>query len=394
MPDAQDLEKLLATLRDRVEQRRRSGEYPPGLESQLDEHFRRLLGERPATASLILEELDSARAELARFQFAREQIPTSSRIPGGTLAHKAIAKAIARQLQGIIDQTQAHAQLVGRTVSLVSDVANTLSESYDTHVLQQLDDLQVQLVDQRRALNDLNGRLVDALRRVPGSYVSTWYSSDAFVDDFRGPSEWIYDRYRDLAQELVGCDPVLDVGFGRGEFLELLRDAGVDAWGIEPDPALVDSARTRGLRVEAGTAYEYVRDLDDGSLGGLVMIQVIEHLSPQQAVDIVRIAADKVRRGGRVLVETVNPTSLYTYAHAFWVDPDHVRPVHPGLLSFLFRQAGFASVETLERSPVADEDRLELFVGDDDATRVLNANFEKLNALLYGPQDYAILATR
>jgi O-antigen chain-terminating methyltransferase len=108
----------------------------------------------------------------------------------------------------------------------------------------------------------------------------------------------------------------------------------------------------------------------------------------------VRIAADKVRRGGKVLIETVNPKSLYTYAHAFWLDPDHVRPVHPDLLVFLFREARFADVQVLDRSPVEENERLELLSGDDDATRVMNANFERINSLLYGPQDYAILATR
>jgi O-antigen chain-terminating methyltransferase len=93
-------------------------------------------------------------------------------------------------------------------------------------------------------------------------------------------------------------------------------------------------------------------------------------------------------------METVNPTSLYTYAHAFWVDPDHVRPVHPTYLGFLFAEAGFATVERVDRSPVPEDESLELLPGDDEATKRLNANFERINALLYGPQDYAIVATR
>jgi len=187
---------------------------------------------------------------------------------------------------------------------------------------------------------------------------------------------------------------VLDIGFGRGEFLELLRDLGVDAWGIEVDPALVESARERGLRAEIGRAVEYLSSLPDNSLGGLVMIQVIEHLTPQHVVDIVKIAADKVRPGGRVMVETVNPTSLFTYAHALWVDPDHVRPVHPNYLGFLFAEAGFASVERVYRSPVPENESLEMLPGEDEQTKRLNVNFERINALLFGPQDYAIVAKR
>jgi 2-polyprenyl-3-methyl-5-hydroxy-6-metoxy-1,4-benzoquinol methylase len=187
---------------------------------------------------------------------------------------------------------------------------------------------------------------------------------------------------------------VLDIGFGRGEFLELLRDLGIDAMGIEVDPGLVHAARSRGLRAEEGRAVEYLRGLADDSLGGLVMIQVIEHLTPQHVVDIVKVIADKVRPGGRVVIETVNPMSMYTYAHALWVDPDHVRPVHPNFLQFLFAEAGFRVVERVDRSPVPANESLELLPGDDEQTKLLNVNFERVNALLFAPQDYAIVATR
>ena len=97
------------------------------------------------------------------------------------------------------------------------------------------------------------------------------------------------------------------------------------------------------------------------------MIQVIEHLPPQLAVDVVPLAAAKVRPGGRVVVETVNPQSLYVYAHAFYLDPTHARPVHPAFLHFLFQQAGFAEVTIDWRSPPPDDDVLEP-VGDDGPT--------------------------
>ncbi|HUI49341.1 MAG TPA: methionine biosynthesis protein MetW, partial [Acidimicrobiia bacterium] len=230
--------------------------------------------------------------------------------------------------------------------------------------------------------------------RVPGAGIDPWYHPDAFNGHFRGAADDIMVRYRDLAERFVGCEPVLDVGFGRGEFLELLRELGVGARGIETDARLVEWARSRGLHADVGSAVEYLSGLEDASLGGLVMIQVIEHLSPQHVIDVVRLASEKVRTGGRVVVETVNPTSLYTYAHAFWVDPDHVRPVHPAFLRFLFSEAGFGRVERVDRSPVPADESLELMPGDDETSKRLNANFERINSLLFGPQDYAIVATR
>ena len=391
---APDLAKLLQTLRDRVEYRRNEGSYPPGLEADLDNHFAHLTDTRPASASFVLDELDEALGEVQRFAFDRARIPTESRMPGGTTVHRTIAKGVSRQIQGVLEQAQDQSHKVARALALMAQATSLLADSFDTRMLQQLDDVQASLAEEHRQLQSLLARFDEVAARVPGIAVDAWYSPDAFTAHFRGGIDDIHDRYRDLAARFVGCGPVLDIGFGRGEFLELLRDLDVDAVGIEPDPQLVASARSRGLRAEAGSAFEYLRSLDDASLGGIVMIQVIEHLSPQHVIDVVRLMADKVRPGGRVVVETVNPTSLFTYAHAFWVDPDHVRPVHPRFLAFLFTEAGFGKVETVDRSPVPVDESLELLPGDDELSKRVNANLERINSLLFGPQDYAIVATR
>jgi hypothetical protein len=168
----------------------------------------------------------------------------------------------------------------------------------------------------------------------------------------------------------------------------------VEVHGVEPDPQLVTSAQGRGLDVEQGLAVEYLRTVEPGTLGGIVMIQVIEHLSPQQVIDFVALAAEKVRPGGKVVLETVNPASLYTYARSFWIDPDHVRPVHPSYLEFLFREAEFARFSIEFRSPVSEDESLVPIAGDDPQTRAVNENFQRINALLFGAQDYAVIATR
>jgi 2-polyprenyl-3-methyl-5-hydroxy-6-metoxy-1,4-benzoquinol methylase len=389
-----DLRRLLATLRDRVEKRRADGEYPPGLEAELDGHFERLTGDRPPTPSFLLAELEHALDDLDRFEYRGDAVSYDSRIPGGSALHRAIAKGVGRQIQSVLAQTQDQSHRVVRTIALMARATNMLADAYDTRVIQQLDDLQLQLAQEQDRLQQVLAHLTEVAARVPGVAVDRWYEEDAFNAHFRGDPGDIADRYRDLAARFVGCDPVLDIGFGRGEFLELLRELDVDARGIETEPRLVEWARSRGLQADVGRAVEYMSQLDQESLGGLVMIQVIEHLSPQHVIDIVRLAGEKVRPGGRVIIETVNPMSLYTFAHAFWVDPDHVRPVHPNYLGFLFGEAGFASVERVDRSPVPADESLESIPGDDELSKRLNANFDRINTLLFGPQDYAIVATR
>ena len=393
-PSSPDLDSLLATLRDRVERRRLDGGYPPGLEADLDGHFKRLTGDRPPSPSFVLAELEESLDRLENFEFRRDAISVQSNIPGGSKLHRAIAKGIGRQIQGVLEQTQDQSHRVARTLTLMAQVTNLLADEYDTRVLQQLDDLQIQLAHEQNQMQQLVDRLAEVAARVPGTGVDTWYHADAFNAHFRGAAADITSRYRDLAARFVGCGPVLDIGFGRGEFLDLLGELGVEARGIEADQRLVEWARSRGLDAEVGRAVEYMSELDDDSLGGLVMIQVIEHLSPQHVIDIVRLAAEKVRPGGCAVIETVNPMSLYTYAHAFWVDPDHVRPVHPNYLGFLFAEAGFATVERVDRSPVPADESLEAIPGDDELSKRLNANFDRINGLLFAPQDYAIVATR
>jgi O-antigen chain-terminating methyltransferase len=118
---------------------------------------------------------------------------------------------------------------------------------------------------------------------------------------------------------------------------------------------------------------------------------VIEHLTAQEAADLALLARDKLRPGGKLLIETVNPQSLYVFAHPFYVDPTHERPVHPAYLEFLVREAGFESIELLWRAPPPHDDVLET-PADDDGVRA--ANVRRLNQLLFAPQDYALIATR
>jgi 2-polyprenyl-3-methyl-5-hydroxy-6-metoxy-1,4-benzoquinol methylase len=388
------LDAVIAELRTRIAERRDAGEYPDDLESTLDDHFDRLVGVRPRSSPALHDELQSVLRALEQHGFSRAKIDPASRLPGGRAIHRLMSRALSRQIDGVLAQMEQQSLLMTRAVAVLGEIASTMGEEFDTQVLQQLDDVQVRMAEQVREVNSLEAKVAETRERIPGCAVDAWYGEDHFTAWFRGSSDDLRSRYIDLAKEFIGCDPVVDLGFGRGEFMELLTELGVEVRGVEPDPQLVTSARGRGLNVESGLAVEYLRSVEHASLGGIVMIQVIEHLSPQQVIDFVALAAEKVRPGGKVVLETVNPASLYTYAHAFWVDPDHVRPVHPNYLEFLFREAEFARLSIEYRSPVSESEALVPLAGDDPQTKLLNENFQRIGALLFGAQDYAIIATR
>jgi O-antigen chain-terminating methyltransferase len=315
-------------------------------------------------------------------------------VPGGELAHRVVNRALSRAIDGVLAQSQEQQVILTRVLALMGEISSSIASGGEQFVAQQLDDLQQRLAEHSRSLNDIDRRVGDVAARVPGAGVDTFYDETHFTQRFRGGADDLRARYGDLVARFEGCSPVLDIGFGRGELMELLAEMGLEVSGIEIDSHLVALARGRGLDVARGTAVEHLRTLAPASLGGISMIQVIEHLSPQHVIDVVELCAEKVRPGGKVIVETVNPESLFTYARSFWLDPDHVRPVHRGLLEFLFTEAGFQKLEVDWRSPVPAGERLVPVPGDDEQARAINENFDRIDRLLFGAQDYALIATR
>src|SRR5262245_400500 len=206
----------------------------------------------------------------------------------------------------------------------------------------------------------------------------------AFESRMRGSVEAIRERQRRYVDDFRDAPPVLDVGCGRGELLQLLREAGVDARGIDADADMVAYTRGEGLDVEQADLVEYLQGLDDGSLGGIFMGQVVEHLPPAALVRSLELAAHKLRPGGVLVAETINPLSPLALRHYF-ADLTHAQPLVPETLQLLARQSGFADTEVRYLNEPAER----LTEPDDP---VIAANVRRLNELLFAPLDYALVA--
>lgn len=219
----------------------------------------------------------------------------------------------------------------------------------------------------------------------------------AFESRMRGSTELIRERQSVYLDDFRLAAPVLDIGCGRGEFLILLREAGVEARGIDVDADMVTHCREEGLEVEQADALSYLASLEDDSLGGIFCAHVLEHLSPPALFRLLELAVAKLRPGGVFAAETPNPLSLVALAN-FTADLSHDRPLHPATLSFLARQAGFRNVELRFLSEPSEAERLKLVplpAGGNlaPAQDALDANVNRLNDVVFGPQDYAVLAT-
>ena len=206
----------------------------------------------------------------------------------------------------------------------------------------------------------------------------------AFESRMRGSVDSIRERQRRYVDDFRAAAPVLDVGCGRGELLSLLRDAGVAARGIDADADMVAYARGEGLDVEQADAIDYLDCLDEGSLGGIFMGQVVEHLPAAALVRALTLAAAKLRPGGILVAETINPLSPLALRHYF-ADLTHAQPLVPETLELLARQAGFAETEIRFLNEPAER----LTEPDDP---VIAANVRRLNEVLFAPLDYALLA--
>ena len=183
---------------------------------------------------------------------------------------------------------------------------------------------------------------------------SAGYDALAFAARFRGSVEHVQRSQRFYLPYFAGRRNVLDIGCGRGEFLGLLRDAGVPARGIDLDPESVAICRAQGLAADEADLFAFLAALPPGSLDGIFCAQVVEHLPPGRLPDFAGLAAAALAPGGLLVVETPNPECLAIFAVHFYLDPTHTRPIPHPLLVFYLEEAGFGAIEVHKLSPALE----------------------------------------
>jgi SAM-dependent methyltransferase len=250
---------------------------------------------------------------------------------------------------------------------------------------EQLDRAEAVLDEQARALAELDARLTRGERRRTGSAPATVAAQPAaasvpdyfaFEARMRGSTADVRARQQAYVEDFLRASPVLDVGCGRGEFLQLLREAGVEARGVDADADMADFARGEGLAVEQADAIAYLEALPEGSLGGIFAAQVVEHLPPATLFRLLELAARTLRPGGLLVAETINPLSPLAL-RSYFADLTHAQPLVPETLELLAKQAGFKRVETRFLNAPRHADDVD----------------ERIREILFAPLDYAIIAT-
>jgi 2-polyprenyl-3-methyl-5-hydroxy-6-metoxy-1,4-benzoquinol methylase len=208
------------------------------------------------------------------------------------------------------------------------------------------------------------------------------FDSAAFAERFRGSEEYVKAGQQIYVPYFAGRRKVLDIGCGRGEFLELMRGAGVDARGIDLSAESVALCRGKGLEAEVADLFSYLSSQPEAAFGGIFCAQVVEHLAPERLPEFLKLAARSLLPDGVIAIETPNPGCLAIFATHFYLDPTHTRPVPHPLLVFYLKEFGIGSIEIKMLSPALE------------SISALASLPQEFRGAFFGGLDYCIIGTK
>ncbi|MGH9128186.1 MAG: hypothetical protein ACRDY2_04275 [Acidimicrobiales bacterium] len=353
-----DLDGVLARLRTQVEERRRAGAYPPGLEDELEAELARIISRRPSQAKVTsMRELLEARGRPPGVDPTRVAAATTSAFPGGSAIHAAVARVVGHQVAGVLSQVQDVSNALWDGLVTLADALSALEgrQSDSRDLLGLVDSLVERVAANERVASEPEVATAELARRVErleaeaaARTVRPWFSTELRLGPGvagpgvpapgpgapgpGAPDSGAPDPAGDQAElvaGLEGCEPALVLGPATEPVIGLLDAIGVEGHGADGlDPVLA------------------LASAPDRSLGAVVAVDLVERLAPQQLLDLVRGAADKLRVGGRLVANATNPRSLWGLANGAGGRPDRVL-VDPGWLALCASEAGFASVEVV-----------------------------------------------
>ncbi|HEX6488850.1 MAG TPA: class I SAM-dependent methyltransferase [Candidatus Dormibacteraeota bacterium] len=319
-------------LNARVAERVASGEYPDTLDEDLEHHYDEILSGRRGTREASPLDALLARVDDAS-EFRPERIPYVSRVPLGTRLHKTVGQVVRRQTAGVLGQVDAYALAVRELLAaLVEQLADERAVRESSAQLNARLDAVLDLVARRPQ----DGRAAED---------APWVPEPALAEFLYGPREAELEALASPARLLAEHPPVLVLGCGRGEMLELLQGLGAEARGVDPSPELVGLCQAAGLSAEVGAPADALAAHPEG-LGAVYVADQARRLSPRTQADVVSLAARKLGPEGVLLVRDLHPESVLASE-----DPLARGPASPRLLTFLCKQAGFGEVTVTAAPP-------------------------------------------
>lgn len=322
------------------------------------------------------------------------------RVRQGELAFRQLADSNAEAIQSAVGlQVRALADEAHRNIAGMDERLAKQAQDFEHRLASSITELQTKFYGDLDRIRTEYERVIHAELRVVRQRLASGGVSEAvvrpakaahkapfdyarFADRFRGPAQYVTESQRFYLPYFTGRRHVLDIGCGRGEFLQLMKEAGVPAKGIEASEESAAHCRSLGLDAENADLYAYLGTQAEGSLDGIFCSQVVEHLPPDRLAEVIRLCATRLATGGILAIETPNPECLAIFATHFYLDPTHTRPVPSQLLAFYMEESGLGRIEVHPKAQAVESIRE---VGD------LPSGFREK---FFGGMDYAIIGYR
>lgn len=228
------------------------------------------------------------------------------------------------------------------------------------------------------------------------------YSYLLLENRYRGSEEAI-KKAQEFYVELLkdSKNTVLEIGSGRGELQELLKENNIDSYGVDIDQAMIEHSKDKGLNVILDNGLRHLKNLEDNSLGAIIALQVVEHLNVPQIEELCILAKEKLVSGGKLVLETINPISLLALSAHYFRDPTHVQPLHPETLEYIATLKGLTKDKIHYLSKLSDDNQL-LKINTEDSMPIrwnelvdrYNHNVERLNNVIFGYMDYCLVVKK
>jgi SAM-dependent methyltransferase len=310
-----------------------------------------------------------------------------------------------RELENIIQARLAETRryIDESTTKLSEQISLQFSQQLDQQLTERINSLRLQqqkadlaLLMQERRLTVLLEQVRQNATTIPNPSLGELAADEddhlldalyaSFEDQFRGPRDEVRQRlevYVPILKEAGIADGVLDIGCGRGEWLQLLNSEGIEARGVDHNRVFVEDCRRAGLKVTEQDGLAHLRSLPDESLNAVTIFHVAEHLPFKTLIKWIDETVRTLRPGGMLIAETPNPENFMVGSCSFYADPTHRNPIPSQTLQFLLQSRGLENIKVLKLRPW-DAARID---GDSEIVRRFNEYF-------YGAPDYGIVARK
>lgn len=434
--DEINVEEIMSKIRENIQKRRQSGAYDPQMETLINQPLKKppvsagegdiksdldylnshwdvhaeysITSHRPVIGQLLISGRQLIHGEVKRYVdiIAGKQTEFNLRI---IRSIKNILNRLETRMENVnsrIDNVDNRIDNVDKRIDNVDNRITEIKDDIDRKVSANVNEMfsvvNNDIKNKAWLANLLDERIKENVtkknRDVPNYGILNYF---LFEEKYRGSTEDIKQRQSIFLEYFRNCRNVLDIGCGRGEFLSLLKENSIGAKGIDMNEDMVLFCQKNGLDVNKTDALSYLNSLENKSLDGIFSGQVVEHMQPGELIDLVKLSYDKMKYGTYFIAETINPLCLSVFARSFYMDLSHVKPVHPETIKFILESVGFREIQFKFFSPFPEAGRLGKLAITDDlnnkekaSLETMNQNIDKLNSLLYGYQDYAVIAKK